>query len=118
MSAATRPLPTISIAATASGDEAWLQVAGAVDLTTATKLSDALRAAEREQPRVIGLELSAIDFLDSSGIHLIVAADQRARMAGRRFVIANPSRAVARVLEVTGLDRRIELAPSSKLDPS
>ena len=108
----TQPMSTtLSITPVVSDDEAWLLVAGAIDLVTAAQLSDALRVAERDRPAVVGLELSSLDFIDSSGLNLLAAANRRARLAGRRFVVSKPSHPVRRVLSITGLDRQIELLP-------
>ena len=102
---------TLWITPVVSGDEAWLLVAGAIDLVTATQLSDALRVAERDGPGLVGLELSALNFIDSSGVHLLLAANRRARLAGRRFVVSKPSYPVRRVLSITGIDRKLEILP-------
>ena len=109
MSATPGAFTSLSIDAVACGDEVWLYVEGAVDLLTTTQLSDALRAAERDQPALLGLDLSGLNFMDSSGVHLLLAADRRARVAGRRLVVSKPSYPVQRLLSVTGLDRQIEL---------
>ena len=105
------PLTTLSITPVVAGDEAWLRVAGAVDLVTATQFSDALRAVERDRPAIVVLDLRDVNFFDSSDVHLLVAANRRARLLGRRFVVARPSYPVRRVLSITRLDRQIELLP-------
>ena len=114
MTAEPRPFASLSITPEVSGDEAWLRVSGAVDLITSSQLGDALQAAERDRPAVVGLEMSGLSFIDSSGVHLLIAANRRARVAGRRFVVAKPSYPVRRVLSITGLDRQIELLPDER----
>jgi anti-anti-sigma regulatory factor len=39
----------------------------------------------------------------------VIAADERARSAGRRFVVVRGSSAVERLFNVTQLDRRLEI---------
>ena len=102
---------SLSISPVTLDDEAWLVIDGAVDFVTATQLADALRNAERDQPAVIGLDMSALTFMDSSCVHLLVSANQRARRAGRRLVVSRPSYPARRVMEITRLDRQIELLP-------
>ena len=109
MTAVARPFASLSITPVVSGDEAWLRVSGAIDLITSSQLGDALQAAEKDRPAVVGLEMSDLDFIDSSGVHLLLAANRRAQVAGRRFVVAKPSYPVRRVMSITGLDRQIEL---------
>ena len=55
------------------------------------------------------LDLSGLTFLDSTGLRLIVAADQRAREADRRLVVVKGPVAVHRVFSITKLDERLEM---------
>jgi anti-sigma B factor antagonist len=54
------------------------------------------------------LDLRGVRFLDSTGLRVILAADSRARRAGRRVqVIAGPE-PVHRVFRIALLDQRLE----------
>jgi anti-anti-sigma factor len=92
-----------------SGDAAWLRVEGEVDMSTAADLAEAISTAERQGPDLVGLEMSGVDFLDATGVHLLIAANRRARLARRRFVISEPGYAVRRILAITGLDQQLEI---------
>jgi anti-anti-sigma factor len=77
-----------------------IAVVGELDLATADRLTDALdRAAGNDT--LISLE--ACEFIDSSGLAVILRAHQLGLESGRRIVIHSPSAPVLRVLEVTGL---------------
>ena len=58
-------------------------------------------------PRDCVLDLSALSFMDSSGIAVIVRADRHSKNIGGRLWIENPAGQARRVLETAGLDRLI-----------
>ena len=92
-----------------TGDAVWLRITGDLDIDTAGALSMALGDAERENPLIVGLELSRVEFADVTALRIFVAAARRARLKGRRFVLAYPSRAVSRMLAITSLDRALDV---------
>jgi anti-sigma B factor antagonist len=103
------PDPHETLQVEASGTH--LVVRGELDAHTATVLAphlDPLPGASGD----ITLDLSALDFVDSSGLRLIVAAHQQAAEAGRRLVLTSPSKAVIRLLEVAGLGDHLHVAAS------
>jgi anti-anti-sigma factor len=83
-------------------------VAGEVDLAVAGALREVLKRALAEGASVI-VDLRELVFMDSSGIHALADADQRAREFGKRLVIAHPAPSVLRILELTGLNRVLEI---------
>ena len=78
-----------------------IRVAGELDLAVADRLSDAI---ERSDGADVLISLEDCEFIDSTGLAVILRAHQAAqRNGGGRVVIHSPSRQVLRVLEVTGL---------------
>jgi anti-sigma B factor antagonist len=78
-----------------------LIVRGEVDLATATQLQEAvLRHLSAE--RSLWLDLAGVTFMDSSGLHVLIASQRRAAPLGSPLVIARASPAVERLLQVTG----------------
>ena len=98
----------------------WLSLAGELDLSTAADLEEELRGAERDGTGLVVLDLRELEFMDSSGLRVIVVADSRARELGRRLAIVQGPEPVARVFQVTGLDSRLEIVeePSALSDSS
>jgi anti-anti-sigma factor len=47
--------------------------------------------------------MSGVTFIDSSGLRVLVTANDRQDASDRRLIIRNPSVSVLRVLEITGL---------------
>jgi anti-sigma B factor antagonist len=79
-----------------------IQVEGELDLAVAEQLVEALeRAGSAEGKVLVGLE--KCDFIDSTGIAVIVHAHNRLAERGGRVVVCAPSAQVLRILSVTGL---------------
>ena len=62
---------------------------------------------EERKPSLV-LDLSALRFIDSRGLRLIVSAHQRARMHGRNLKIVQGGDAVRRLFRLSGLERRLD----------
>jgi anti-sigma B factor antagonist len=58
------------------------------------------------------LDMSHVTFLDSSGLRAVLMADRKVRADGRRCIVVRGPERVARVLELTGVDDRLELVDS------
>jgi len=82
---------------------------GELDIASAPQFEEGLAAVERDTPGVLVLDLRGVEFIDSTGLRAVIAADERARSAGRRFVIVRGTAAVERVFSVTQLDQRLEI---------
>jgi len=91
------------------GDVVHAVLRGELDISTAPRLEDELKRIEASGPAILALDLSKLDFMDSTGLRLVLSADARAREAGRRFVLVRGNEMVQRVLRVTRLDERLEI---------
>lgn len=84
---------------------ALLKVAGEIDLATAPELGGRLDDAFETNGRAVLLDLSAVEFMDSSGVSVLLNALTRMTRAGRRLALAcPPGSAVADLLARTRLD--------------
>lgn len=81
---------------------------GELDISEVEGAEKVLAVAEAKQPKVLVLDLRGLEFLDSSGIKLVVEADLRARRDKRRFVVVRGPASVHRVFTIALLERRIE----------
>lgn len=96
-----------------------LVLSGELDLSTVEKVEHELERIEEQKPPVVALDLSRVTFLDSSGLRVIVSADQRAEREQRRFVVVRGPDTVQRVFSITHLDEKLELIDDvSELQPS
>ncbi len=78
-----------------------LVVRGEIDLATAPQLRNELLRHLATAGR-LSLDLTGVTFMDSSGLHVLIASQRRADLLGAHLVIARASTVVDRVLEVTG----------------
>ncbi len=92
---------------------------GELDLSTVEMVEQELTRVEGLGPEVVVLDLSCLTFLDSSGLRLIVGADQRARRESRRFAVVRGPDTVQRVFSITHLDEQLDIVGDvSELSPS
>jgi anti-sigma B factor antagonist len=86
-----------------------LAVSGEIDLATAPGLRRELETliAEAHSPAV--LDLSAVTFIDASGLSELVAAKGKVAQTDVQLVLVDPSRPCRRILEITGLDQAFEI---------
>lgn len=94
-----------------NGDIVVLEVDGDVDMLTAPPLRDAIIKSLDDHPRMLIIDLSAVRFLGSSGLALLVEAHQLAgEDIGLRVVADGPT--TRRPLQLTGLDEQFALYPT------
>ena len=88
-------------------------VAGELDLATAPQLRLALHRLVRAGVRNLLIDLSAVTFIDSTALSVLVATD-RALPAGAALVLVGPSSAVLRTISVAGLDGVFAIAATEE----
>ncbi len=84
-------------------------ISGEVDLAVAEAVEERIRTTLADEPEVLVLDLRQVDFLDSSGLRVVLALDHDQRERGARLVVVRGGRRVARVMELTGADRQLEM---------
>lgn len=73
---------------------------------------DDVLAASR--PARVFLDLSGVDFMDSSGLGLIMGRFALVRRYGGKLAVADPSVAVLRMLQLAGMDKLIPIKYTKK----
>ncbi len=99
------------VAADGTGDVRAVVVAleGDLDLASAADAEGRIQRAEGNgSPSRLVLDLRGVRFMDSTGLRVILAADSRARRAGRRLQLIRGPEAVHRVFRIALLDQRLE----------
>lgn len=94
----------------ADGDAVRIVVGGEVDLTTGGRLERRVLTAEERLPATLIIDLTAVEFLDSTGLQIVLDADVRAREAGRRLVVVAGDGEAARVLALAAVADRLSVA--------
>lgn len=98
--------PPFRVERSRRGDAVVVVPAGEIDLATIDAVRAELTAARAEARRIV-LDLREVEFLDSSGLRLIVEAERDAEQEGRTFVLVRPRAQVQRLLDVAGLSARL-----------
>ncbi len=92
-------------------------VGGEVDLYTAPQLRSELVEALDDGARRLLVDMSRVEFCDSTGISVLLSAMKRSRDKGGDLEIVAPRPAVTKVLEVTGLDEVFVIHPDLEALP-
>jgi anti-sigma B factor antagonist len=85
-------------------DPPVLTVRGEVDLASAPKLAAAITELMDRGYTNVAVDLGSVEFIDSSGLGVLVGSLRRLREDGGDLVLRAASPAVTRILELTGLD--------------
>jgi anti-sigma B factor antagonist len=94
----------LKVTSRSQGDRTVVSVAGEIDLYTAPTLQSELASALAPGPACLIVDMSAVDFCDSTGINVLLAAHRQARECGAELQLASPGMATRKVLQVTGLE--------------
>jgi anti-sigma B factor antagonist len=92
--------PVLAIGVEHCGSQTVVVVGGEIDLATRDQLRECLAPLHGN----VVVDLSAVTFLDSSGIATIVAQATRLADEGATLYLRRANAVVARVLRITGLD--------------
>lgn len=82
---------------------------GELDISSAPRVEKELGIVEAAAPATIVLDLSQLEFMDSTGLRIVVSGDARARQRGGRFVVVRGPEPVQRIFRITRLDDRLDL---------
>jgi anti-anti-sigma factor len=106
-------LADAALSVTRVGEVPVARLHGEVDLGRKAPLSAALAGAVRARDRGMVLDLSAVDYLDSAGVHLVHELMLTLAERGQALrVVAAPGATVLRVLELVDLERTVPLDAS------
>lgn len=87
-------------------------VSGDLDVVTAPGLRDELVRASSEGAGEIVVDLLRVPFVDSVALAVLVEASKRTTARGGVFRVVSDDRRIARIIEISGLDRVLRLHPT------
>jgi anti-sigma B factor antagonist len=105
--------PGFGVEVTAAAGATIVRVTGDVDLATSPRLKEALDEAIATGADTVRLEMGQVTFLDSSGISVLVDAQQRLQEGSAKLVLHGVGDHIKRVLEISGLGSFFELSDQS-----
>jgi len=95
-----------------------LAFTGVLDLETIRAAEAAFEDAEAQRPQRIVVDLSDVEFIDSTGLRLIVSADTRGRREGRLLELVKGPDRVHRVFRMTLMSERLAFIDRAPGDPT
>jgi anti-sigma B factor antagonist len=90
------------------GDSVIVSVQGELDVTSSQRFDDYLSAAAADRDRVI-LDMSAVDFMDTTALAVIVGHWRRLVADGGVFLLAGARYRYTKALWITGLADRLPM---------
>ena len=92
------------------GEELVISIKGELDHYSAVWVRSEIDTKIAEiRPKKTILALSAIDFMDSSGIGLIMGRYARMQKLGGSLILRNPSERVEKICRLAGLERIVTI---------
>lgn len=77
---------------------------GEVDLSSSPDLRKVLLAAPKEAASAVAVNLSKVEYMDSSGVAVLIEGLKAAQEEGKEFILVSPSKQVTKVLQLSKLD--------------
>jgi anti-sigma B factor antagonist len=94
----------LRVSSRSQGDHIVLALVGEIDLYTAPRLQSELTSALSDgKSAQIVVDMSGVEFCDSTGMNVLLAAHRVATERGGGLALAAPRSSVRKILEVTGL---------------
>lgn len=104
----TPPEPTDDDALEIHREPSGLRVRGEIDAHSAPQLSEALHASSGD----VALDMSDIEFVDSSGLRVLIECHQLLENRGDTLTIVDPAPAVVRMFELSVVDDYLNITRS------
>ncbi|MER6133742.1 STAS domain-containing protein [Streptomyces sp. NPDC001815] len=93
-----------------------LQVVGELDYEQATALREEVERLVLSPGQSLVIDLSGLDFCDSTGISALLAARQRAQTADAEVILSTVPADTLRILRIIGLDQVFTIAAGGETD--
>jgi anti-anti-sigma factor len=96
---------TLSIAISEDGPQRVIELFGELDAACVGTLNERLREAIHGECECVVVDLSGLDFIDSSGIAALYGAVEDSNANGTTLGVLRGPASVERILAMTGVDR-------------
>ncbi|WP_405999555.1 STAS domain-containing protein [Streptomyces sp. NBC_00829] len=96
------PLPQLNVHRHDEESRSLITIAGEIDLSTVSLVSETLKQCLRDGIRAIDVDLAPVPFCDCSGLNAFVEASRNAVAAGGTLRLHHPPAILARIVALTG----------------
>ena len=88
----------------------YIKLSGDIDHHTAKEVRDSVdNLIKRTNPVELELDLSDIEFMDSSGLGLVLGRYKKQTEMGGKMKILNPTKRVMQILQLAGVEKIIKI---------
>ena len=94
------------------GGNVLIRARGEVDLYSSPKLREQILKAAGKTAEVVGVDLGAVAYMDSSGVATLVEGLKETGGKKKKFALVAPSQAVMKVLQLSRLDAVFDIRES------
>jgi anti-sigma B factor antagonist len=101
-----------TVSTRAEGPFTVVEVSGEVDVYTAPRLREAVVSAIDDGSTRLVIDVDKVEFLDSTGVGVMVGALKKVRSAGGTLDIVCTQPRLLKIFDITGLDKVFGLHPS------
>ncbi|MDT5025997.1 MAG: anti-sigma factor antagonist [Micromonosporaceae bacterium] len=105
-------LMELSLATRSVSDRVVLEIGGEIDVYTAPRVRERLVEMVGAGDAHIVVDLGRVDFLDSTGLGVLVGAHRRVRAGGGSLNLVCPHERLLKIFRITGLDTVFEIHSS------
>ncbi len=92
-------------------DRVVLCLHGELDLASAPLLAQEIESAAADAAMIV-LDLQELQFIDSTGLRIVLAANERSQERGQEFALTRGSQQVQRLLTITGVGEHLRIIAS------
>jgi anti-sigma B factor antagonist len=90
-----------------------VKLEGRVDSHSTILLRECIDARPASQPPNMVIDLTTVNFIDSSGLATLVFGMKHCRESGGDLRLCNPPQSIRMILELTRLDRALDIYPNT-----
>jgi anti-sigma B factor antagonist len=90
-----------------AGDTVYVELAGELDIDTVETVREQLEALHTAGHTRVVLDLRGLDFMDSTGLRLVIEWDALARLDGFAFAVIPGTGPVPRLFRLSGVEGHI-----------
>lgn len=89
-----------------------IRVTGYIDISTSPRLRERIQEVAVTEPAILLIDLGAIEFLDSSGLGVILNGWKLLHAQGGTLAVVSPQSRITKIFEITALNLSIGLFPT------
>ena len=83
----------------------YVEVAGEIDIYTGNRLKETLINLINEQNADIKINCEELDYIDSTGLGVLIGALKRLKQDNKNIIISNAKANISKLLNITGLNK-------------